>query len=71
MQVTITDKMTHETATIPSHDIVETITPWFPAPTPEITEAIAKLQDAVEAGSHDSHGLAEFLALKLEEVPRA
>ena len=43
-----TDTMT--IVNIEPHDIIDTITPWYPGAPEEITQAIADLQEAVLTG---------------------
>lgn len=49
---TITDQITGRTAEVESYDIAETITPWYPEATDEITDAIAALESTVRRGEY-------------------
>lgn len=68
MNITITDQNTDAAATVPAHDVADTITPWFDGAPTEVTTAIADLESALLRGDHAAHGLAEYLGLTIEQA---
>lgn len=66
MQITLTDQIVDNTATLEAEDIVTTITPWFPEAPADVIDAIHLLQTAVMQGVWvRADELAQSLGLRL------
>lgn len=69
MLIKVTDTAgTSGTITVDSHDLAETITPWYPEAPAEVYTAIDDLQAAILRGDHTQHDLATYLALEIQQA---
>lgn len=64
--ITVTDKVgTSGVVTVDKDDVAEAIRPWYPEPTAEVTEAIDKLQEALNQGEY-TEGWETALGVEIE-----